>query len=252
MEGKITDSVRPSTLNEINHQLQLLLFRFMNDISPRTWTDPKRLIYSPVDDLDFATTLFEGRDTKSRPEHLLVPFAYFTRASGQATGDTWNYARQPGRDWVSTPARIIPRASNMVKFVPATFQYFLKIFDNRVQKMETLIDIIIHRGIREYTKQYFYDSEVMQGPMPYTVEIGSPQYDRTPSLRDRTEGKGRLYSIVVPFEVSCALGVGAPVKRIEKIEYDVYHKTIGKLSRPSVPYKLEGILIDANTDVGDN
>jgi hypothetical protein len=212
----------------------------MNSISPRTWTDPKRLIYSPVDDLDYATLLFEGDDTKQRPEHLLIPFAYFTRDPGPAEDDTWSYAHRPYSEWYSTPAKIIPRATNQVKFTPALFKYFLKIFDNRIGKMETLIDVILHRGIREFTRSYVYDSAVMQGPMPFTIDIGNPQYDRNITLHDRVEGKGRLYSIAIPLEVSCALGVGVPVKRIEKIEYDIY-------ATPDLKEKVEGILIDSNT-----
>jgi hypothetical protein len=251
----VVDDIRPSTLNEINAELQKVLFRFMNNISPRTWTDPRRLIYSPLDDLDVATTLFEGRDTRSRPEHLQIPFGYFTRDTTPAQGNTWDYARRPYWDWISSKARELPRAENQVRFTPAVFQYTLKIFDNRFGKMETLIDIMLHRGIAEFTRSYTYDSAVMQGPMPFRVDFGNPQYDRNPTLRDRSEGKGRLYSIVLPIEVSCALGVGAPVHRIEKIEYDLYYRKLGSSPyppRPDPADKLGGVLIDSNTEIGDD
>ena len=253
----MTDQARPSTLNEINRQLAARMYELMNFSSPRTWTDPRRVIYSPVDDLDYALELFMGGQSKERPEHMLIPFGYFTRFTGQAVGDSFNFARRPYAEWLSTKANEFPRADVQIKLIPAVLQYLFKIYDNRVEKTESLIDIFLHKTIREKTRSYRYDSSVLGINVRYRVELGNPQYDRTPSLKERLGGRGRVYSITLPFQVYCFLGESAPVKRIHEIHqnYWLYDPSGPRdhRGRPKPPpdYFLDKVVIDSNTHVGE-
>ncbi|SRR4051812_6829099 len=243
------DDVRPSTLNEINQVIAERSFELLSFIAPRTWTDPKRIVYSPIDEFDTAIEIFEGTRSRQTPEHLQVPFAYFSRHTGLAVGDTYNFSRRPWAEWLSTYARQIPRADKMIKFIPATFQYKLRIFDNRFQKLESLIDAHLHMGVRSKSKRYFYDSDVLGVRTPYGIDWGNPQYDQNPNLRAKTQERGRLYSIIIPFEVHCALGQSLPVKRIEEIDVGLYHLRGSGRPSPNDDDKIDQLIIDSNTEI---
>jgi hypothetical protein len=196
---------------------------------------------------------------------MQIPFAYFSRNTGQAVGDTYFYARRPWAEWMSTHGanlRSTPQhpeleAQTMVKVVPVTIQYVLKIYDNRVAKLESLIDILLNKTIREKTRSYRYDSDVLGINVRYRIELGNPQYDRSPTLKERLSGRGQVYSIVVPFQVYCLLGEGVPVKRVHEVDltyrfFDARTNALDLRGRP-IPTeadKLETIVIDENTYVG--
>jgi len=243
-------SVRPSTLNELNEQIALRSFELLSYLAPRTWTEQRRIVYSPRDEFDTAISIYEKSFSRQKPENLQVPFAYFTRFLGQAVGYTYDFAHRPWNEWISTYARVIPRADVMLKVIPALFQYKLKVFDDRVEKMESLLDAHLHMGVRMKSKKYRYNSEVLGISAPYVITWGNPQYDQNPNLKERTQERGRLYSIVIPFEVSCVIGQSLPVKRIEQINVGIYQRRgLGKPS-PNVDDKIDSFLIDSNTDVG--
>jgi hypothetical protein len=242
-------SVRPSTLNEINQQISIRAFELLSYLAPRTWTDARRIVYSPIDEFESAIEIFEGTLSLQKPEHLQVPFAYFTRYTGQAVGSTYDFARRPWAEWISTYARQIPRADVQIKFIPATFQYQLKIFDNRVEKMESLIDAELHKGVREKSKKYHYASDVLGISAPYTILWGNPQYDQNPNLKQKLQERGRLYSVVIPFEVYCVIGESLPVKRIEQINVGLYHRRGTGRPVPNEEDKIEEFMIDSNTEI---
>jgi hypothetical protein len=120
-----------------------------------------------------------------------------------------------------------------------------------------LIDILLNKTIREKTRSYRYDSDVLGINVRYRIELGNPQYDRSPTLKERLSGRGQVYSIVVPFQVYCLLGEGVPVKRVHEVDltyrfFDARTNALDLRGRP-IPTeadKLETIVIDENTYVG--
>jgi hypothetical protein len=254
--------VMKSSLSEVNKEVNDRMFELLNFVAPEYWTDPSRIVYSPVDDLDYASTLYQEHKGSENAQNLQIPFAYFTRATQQAVGDTYDFAKRPWAEWISTGREVFLATGEnkfQVKFIPATLQYFLKVFDNRVENTEALLDRTLHKGIREKSRKYTYESEVFGTPMLYVIRYGNPSYDRPPNLKDRTNGKGRLYSIIIPMEVDCALGEGVPAKRIEKVDVGYYYHIPEKYGDKPTPENstfLDKYEIDSNTpaypDGGNN
>ena len=230
-----------STLSEINRQLELRMYELLHYIAPYIWTDSNQVIYSPSDDLDFATQIYLLKNKSAG--NIILPFAYYTRDTGQISDRTYDHALRPFDGWLSTHAKENPTFNFEVKVIPAILHYVLRVYDSLLENTEHLWDGLIIRGIREKSRQYQYDSPILNISSPYRIEIGNPKYDRVPTLHDRLAGKGRLYSIQIPIECRCILGRSRLAHRIYSINLD-YREPINP---PTI--KVDGIVIDSNTVV---
>jgi hypothetical protein len=245
-----------STMNELNQQLKIRMFELLNFVAPEIWGSDSNLIYSPIDDLSYATLLFQEGKTSDNAQNLLMPFAYYTRGTADAAGDTYNWARRMSSEWFGRTKPLPPPLDDyMVKFIPGNFYYYLKIYDSRLQSTEAIYDRLLHKGIREKSRHYQYNSDVLGISAPYRIWLGNPRYDRTPTTQDRTAGKGRVYSLILPFEINCVLGEGVPAVRIKKInDTTYYYRTQGNKSWPPLPGSpqiIDSFVIDSNNTPPD-
>jgi hypothetical protein len=128
-----------------------------------------------------------------------------------------------------------------VLVVPAILLYTLRIYDSNMEHMEFLFDGLYRKGIRDKSRGYDYPSAILKIISPYRVELGNPKYDRVPNMQDRINGKGPLYSVLLPFECRCILGESQPTKRIEQINLD-YNAPVNP---PTV--QIDSVVIDSNT-----
>jgi hypothetical protein len=208
-----------STLSEINGQLQARFFELLNFIAPTYWTDSSQVIYSPSDDLNYVTILYKQQKGSEAAPNLMLPFAFFTRYTGEVVHRTYEHAIRPWDPWVGSH-RNEPRGNPDVEVlaVPAILLYTLRIYDSTMEMMEYLFDGLYRKGIREKSRGYEYPSAILNIMSPYRIEIGNPKYDRTPNYNDKFNGKGPLYSILLPFECRCILGECRPAKRVYKID----------------------------------
>jgi hypothetical protein len=229
-----------STLSEINRQLKDRMYELMNFIMPSYWTDLKQVIYSPSDDLDFATQLYQEKYGSPTAPNLILPFAFLTRYTGEAVLRTYEQALRPWNDWLSShPGQ--PVSSVQIEVSPAVLLYSFRAFHSDMELMELLFDQLYYKGIREKSRVYEYTSDILQSIIPYRVEIGNPKYERIPNLPDRLRGKGRLYSVLLPFECRCLLGESEPAVRIYDINVDLHLS-----NSPTVD---DGFVIDSSTVV---
>jgi len=230
-----------STLSEINKQLEARLFELLNYIAPGYWNDPSRLIYSPSPDLDMATQLFKMQNGSDKAPNLLVPFAFFTRYTGEVVHRTYEHAIRPWDPWLSTHPQEKPDSEFEVLVIPAILLYTMRIYDSNMEMMEFLFDGLYRKGIRDKSCGYNYPSAILNILSPYRLEIGNPRYERAPNMQDRINGKGPLYSILLPFECRCILGESKPAKRIYQINLGYY----APVQPPST--KIDGTVIDSST-----
>jgi hypothetical protein len=229
-----------STLSEINKQLEARLFELLNYIAPLSWTDPRQLVYSPSDDLDMATQIYKMSLGSAAAPNLMLPFAFFNRYTGEVVHRTYEHALRPWDPWLSShPGE--PESEFEVLVVPAILLYTTRIYDSNMENMEFLFDGLYRKGIRDMSKGYDYPSTILNILSPYRIELGNPKYDRAPNMKDRIDGKGPLYSVLLPFECRCILGESKPAKRIYQINLNY--------REPVVPptIQIDGVVIDSNT-----
>lgn len=238
----VVDDQSLSTLSEINKQLETRLFELLNYIAPNYWTDPSQLIYSPSDDLAMATKLYKQSKGSVAAPNLMLPFAFFNRYTGEVVHRTYEHALRPWDPWLSThPHWENAQSDYEVLVVPAILLYTLRIYDSNMEKMEFLFDGLYRKGIRDKSKGYNYPSAILNVLSPYRIELGNPKYERVPNITDMTQGKGPLYSVLLPFECRCLLGESKPVVRVNQINVTY--------NAPVTPPTLEidAFVIDSNT-----
>ena len=216
-----------STLSEINRQLQDRMYELLNYIMPPYWNDPNKVIYSPSDDLDFATELYQVKYGSQAAPNIILPFAFLTRYTGEAVIRTYEQALRPWNVALvsSPPADGSPPPSPdlQIEVTPATLLYSCRAYHSDMELMELLFDQLYYKGIREKSKEYDYMSNIMKTVMPYRLEIGNPKYERIPNVPDRIRGKGRLYSVLIPFECRCLLGASEEAQRIYQINVNIHN-----------------------------
>jgi hypothetical protein len=223
------------------------MYELLNYVAPMVWNNPGQVIYSPRDDLDYASYLYQLR----HPEmvgSIILPFAYFSRSTSEVVERTYDHALRPWDPPLSTHPNNIrePIQSNwQVTVIPAILLYVLRVYDFKVEYTEMLFDGLYRKGIREKSTVYHYDSPILHILSPYRIELGNPRYDKIPSLPDRLKGKGSILSIMLPFECRCILGESSPVVRIDKINLN-YRSPVCPPTN-----KIGGIVIDSNTQVKD-
>jgi hypothetical protein len=231
-----------STLSEINKQIEARLFELLNFIAPNYWTDPSRLIYSPSDDLAMAIQKFKMTEGSDKAPNLLIPFAFFSRYTGEVVHRTYEHAIRPWNPGLSThPHWETAQSDFEVKVVPAILLYTLRIYDSNMENMEFLFDGLYRKGIREKSRGYEYPSAVLNIIAPYRIELGNPKYEKTPNMKDRISGTGPLFSVLLPFECRCLLGESKPAIRVNEINLG-YHTPVNP---PTT--QIDGIVIDSNT-----
>jgi hypothetical protein len=231
-----------STLSEINKQLQARIFELLNYIAPNYWTDPNQLIYSPSDDLAMAVYQYKLKLGSDVAPNLILPFAFFNRYTGEVVHRTYEHALRPWDPWLSShPGEPTGDPDIQVLVVPAILLYTLRIYDSNMEVMESLFDGLYRKGIRDKSKGYDYPSAILKIIAPYRIELGNPKYDRVPNIADKINGKGPLYSVLLPFECRCILGESEPAKRIEKINLTYNEPT----TPPTI--KIDEMIIDSNT-----
>jgi hypothetical protein len=230
-----------STLSEINQELQLRMFELLNFVLPWEWVDPGQVIYSPRDDLDYASQIYQLKYPNNTGS-IKLPFAYFTRSTTEVVERTYDQALRPWCPPISTQPPE-PQSDWQVTVIPAIFLYVLRVYDYKVEYTEALLDGLYRKGIREKTTVYEYDSPTLHILSPYRIELGNPRYDRVPNLPDRLKGKGTLLSIVLPFECRCILGESQPATRI----YEIPLTFNSPLCPPTM--ELDRVVIDSNTPI---
>ena len=238
------DSQSLSTLSEINKQLETRLFELLNFIAPTYWVNPNQLVYSPSDDLAMAIQIYKMTLGSEAAPNLILPFAFFNRYTGEVVHRTYEHAIRPWNPWLSTHPHWEPsdaQSDYEVQVVPAILLYTLRIYDSNMEMMEYLFDGLYRKGIREKSRGYEYPSAILNILSPYRIELGNPKYDKTPNMKDRINGTGPLYSVLLPFECRCLLGESKPATRIEQINL-TYNQPVNP---PTIP--IDGIVIDSNT-----
>lgn len=229
-----------STLSEINKQLEARLFELLNYIAPTYWINPNQLIYSPSDDLAMAVQIYKMTLGSEVAPNLILPFAFFNRYTGEVVHRTYEHAIRPWNPWLSShPSE--PDCEFEVQVVPAILLYTMRIYDSNMEMMEYLFDGLYRKGIRDKSKGYEYPSAILNILSPYRVELGNPKYDRAPNMKDRINGAGPLYSVLLPFECRCLLGESKPAKRIYQINL-TYNEPVNPPT-----HQIDGIVIDSNT-----
>lgn len=230
-----------STLSEINKELQARIFELLSYMAPLIWTDPNQLIYSPSDDLAYATDLYKKKLGSTDAPNLMLPFAFFNRYTGEVVHRTYEHALRPWDPWVA-PHRNELDQEYEVLVVPAILLYTLRIYDSQMENMEYLFDGLYRKGIREKSRGYEYPSAILNVLAPYRIELGNPKYDRVPNIADRIGGKGPLFSVLLPFECRCLLGESRIAKRIHQINL-----TYRAVTPPT--QVIDGTVIDSNTQL---
>jgi len=252
MTNSTTDGTDPnccgdkslSTLSEVNRELQSRMFELLNYMVPSVWTDPGQVIYSPRDDLDYASQIYQLK-YPNQTGSIQLPFAYFSRSTTEVVERTYDHALRPWTTWLTTHPPICPPSEWEVQIVPAIFLYVLRVYDSKVEYTEGLLDGLYRKGIREKSTVHHYESSILHILAPFRIELGNPRYDRVPNLPDRLKGKGPLLSIVLPFECRCVLGESQPAKRI----YEIPLTFKSPICPPNMI--LERVVIDSNTPIKD-
>jgi hypothetical protein len=230
------------TLSEINKQLQARIFELLSYIAPNYWTDPNQLIYSPSDDLAMAIYQYKMKLGSDVAPNLMLPFAFFNRYTGEVVHRTYEHALRPWDPWLSThPGEPTGDPDTQVLVVPAILLYTIRIYDSNMEIMECIFDGLYRKGIRDKSRGYDYPSDVLKIIAPYRIELGNPKYDRVPNIQDKINGKGPLYSVLLPFECRCILGESQPAKRIYQVDL-TYNEPVNP---PTI--KIDGVVIDSNT-----
>src|SRR5215831_13541666 len=85
-----------STLSEINRELHDRMFELLNFCFPSAWNNPSQVIYSPSDDLDFATQLYQIQNGSANS--IKLPFAFYTRYTGEFASRTYDHSLRPWAD----------------------------------------------------------------------------------------------------------------------------------------------------------
>jgi hypothetical protein len=227
-----------STLSEINKELQARIFELLNFIAPLIWTNSNQVIYSPSDDLNMAIQIYKMTLGSAAAPNLMLPFAFFNRYTGEVVHRTYEHALRPWDPWVG------PHSSELSEYevlvVPAILLYTMRVYDSNMENMEFLFDGLYRKGIRVKSRGYEYPSAILNVLAPYRVELGNPKYDRVPNMTDRINGKGPLYSVLLPFECRCLLGESKLANKVNQINLTYSVPVIS-------PTVIDGVVIDSNT-----
>jgi len=194
-----------TTLVEVHLQVRKACFAILNNLYPEAWTDIKSVVYSTVDDWETGYSSYLNYNTE---KVVNFPLATLTRIATQESYAQFSSALPVH---YITESGVAPGGN--IRPVKCTFS--LKIYEREFNHLENIINLIIVSG--DETQRFSYFSDALQADAQISFRFLEPEHIMIPDKTGKVEGSGYLYSVNIPIEVDCTLGIAKDQKLINQI-----------------------------------
>ena len=225
-----------STLSEVTRKLSEVSFEILKLFDKDRWINSEQLIYSTVSAWE---TSYEAYLVQRKIENVKFPFAALTRNNTQETQKLWNKTLTAYNNNVDTNTEV-----NSVKIKPVRVEYILAIYDQRLEDIEAIADLVIVQG--QETQRLDYFSEVLQQQDRISFIMQEPVHEMIPDKAEKRKGKGFIYGLYIPIIVDCVLGIKAE----EKLITTAVLNTVTRIPEP-LPEDIQ-TLPDVESETIDN
>lgn len=204
--------LKNSTLLETHTQLLNVCYSILDALDDEAWNDSKQVVYSTVNEWETAYMSFLKQN---EVQDVKFPFATLTRSPSQESFKINNKTYQAFEEYDGNTLTVPG-----VRVRPVVLPFELTIYENQAfDRLEAVADMFMVDGFQ--TQEVVYFSDVLQQENRVCFIFGDPEHRMIPTKEDKTEGRGFLYSLTIPMQVSTVLGVRNEVKLISQIVADI-------------------------------